>query len=66
MSQNPQAWQDFRVELELCLRNALVMLKAQGQTERDYWAGKVNGLEEILGLGEKLKKDQQFKGAEDV
>lgn len=42
------------------------MLKAQGQTERDYWAGKVNGLEEILGLGEKLKKDQQFKGAEDV
>jgi hypothetical protein len=52
---SPQEWEDFKKEIEQCLINAEVALKAQGQKERDFYAGKCQGLQEILNIEREYK-----------
>lgn len=46
---------DFKVEVEICLSNAMGRLKAQGCTERDFFAGKCLGIEEVIRIEEKCR-----------
>ena len=44
-------WRDLREELTICLENAEARLKALSCQDRDFYAGKCNGLEEAISLG---------------
>lgn len=49
-------WDDFRGEMLTMYNNALEKLKSKGCENRDFWAGKVSGLEEAMSI-EDLFKD---------
>lgn len=51
---NPQEWRDLKEEMELCLHNAISMLKSRGCKDRDFFAGKCNGIEECIDLDKNL------------
>lgn len=53
---SPLAWQDVKEEIKVCLDNALGKLKSPTCENREYCAGKVNAIEEVLDI------ENQFKG----
>lgn len=52
---SPQEWEDLKWELQACLYNAEVALKAINCDKRDFYAGKCQGINEVFLLEEKFK-----------
>lgn len=55
LQSNSPEWDDLKEEIKICLENANAKLKSQGCIERDFFAGKCAGVEEILSLETKFK-----------
>lgn len=52
---NSEGWGALKIEIEQCLANAMYRLKREGEINREFQAGVVNGYETILDLEEKYK-----------
>ena len=50
-----EAWADLKEEINICHDNADVQLKAKDCDERNYFAGKCAGVQEILNLKNKCR-----------
>ena len=53
---NPLEWLDLKEEIKICLRNAEFSLKSASCTNRDFHAGKCQGIEEVLRLEDEYKR----------
>ncbi len=47
---NPSEWEDLKQEIFVCLNNANNTLRSVSCENRDFYAGKCVGIEEILKL----------------
>ena len=54
-------WGNLKAEILICLSNAEANLKAVGCTNRDFYAGKCLGLQEVLALEYKFTKEEFVK-----
>ena len=50
-----ESWEDLKVEIGLCYRNADNILKSQECEKREFFAGKCSGHQDVLNLKAKCQ-----------